>query len=78
MRLVADGEAAIERDELRAARLAAERSEQELGRALQRLERAVREPFAVGQRIQDAPVLWLAGAFVVGFVIGRVTMDDRE
>ena len=71
-------DAAADRDELQQARAAARRSEQELGLALARLERSIREPFAVGKRIKESPALWLAGAFVIGFILGRTTANGRE
>jgi hypothetical protein len=73
-----DVDAAVERDELQEARAAARRSEQELGLALARLERSIRDPFAVGRRIEESPALWLAGAFVIGFILGRTTANGRE
>lgn len=57
--------------ELEKAREAALRSEQELGRALTRLEQSIREPLDIRGHIGDAPIRWLAGAFVIGFLIGR-------
>ncbi len=63
--------------ELERARNAARRSEQELGRALTRLEQSIREPLDVRGHIGDAPIRWLAGAFVIGFLIGRAARGPR-
>lgn len=65
-------------DELHRARRAARRSEEELGQALIRLESSLRQPFAIGDRVAEAPVRWLAGAFALGFILARATRGRRD